>query len=445
MNRVIHKVQPTTPAIPQRMRVAAYARVSNDKMAMVESLAAQVSYYSAYIQRNPQWIYVGVFADEGLSGTKDNRPEFQRLISDCYAGKIDMVITKSLSRFSRNTLDTLNILRELKQRGVDVFFERENIHSNSGDGELMLTILSSYAQEESRSASENIKWRIRKKFEQGEISGWCQLYGYKIRRGKVMVDDYKAAIVRRIFEEYLAGDSATVIAKRLRLEGVPCEQGGQWKQFTVSEILRNEKYTGNQLLQKTFTKDHLSKRAKKNQGELPLYLVENAHPAIIDADTNQRVMKRMEGNQKAVKRPEPKMDEQLFRRKIICSHCGRHFIRKNTNGTPGYVCSTYSAEGKDFCLSKKIPETTLVEFSLKALGLPEFDKKLFDKEIDHIIARYPNDLAFVFRGGHTREYTWEDRSRVESWTDEMKKLAGDKTRSRIRSNSHGSHQESHEN
>jgi len=444
MNRVIHKVQPTTPAIPQRMRVAAYARVSNDKMAMVESLAAQVSYYSAHIQRNPQWIYVGVYADEGLSGTKNNRPEFQRLISDCYAGKIDMVITKSLSRFSRNTLDTLNILRELKQRGVDVFFERENIHSNSGDGELMLTILSSYAQEESRSASENIKWRIRKKFEQGEISGWCQLYGYTIRRGKVTIDDYKAEIVRRIFAEYLAGDSATVIAKRLRLECVPCEQGGHWKQFTVSEILRNEKYTGNQLLQKTFTKDHLSKRAKKNQGELPLYLVENAHPAIIDAETYQRAMRRMEGNQKTAKRPEPKMDDLLFRCKIICSHCGRHFIRKNTNGTPGYVCSTYSAEGKDFCLSKKIPETTLVEFSLKTLGVAEFDKELFDKEIDHIVAQYPNDLAFVFRDGHISEYTWEDRSRAESWTEEMKKSAGDKTRSRKGSNSHGIHQESHE-
>ncbi|HWQ98649.1 MAG TPA: zinc ribbon domain-containing protein [Clostridia bacterium] len=177
---------------------------------------------------------------------------------------------------------------------------------------------------------------------------------------------------------------------------------------------------------------------------MPLYLVENAHPAIIDAETYQRAMKRKEDNQKLSKRPEPKMDNQLFRRKIICSQCGRHFIRKNTNGTPGYVCSTYSAEGKDFCLSKKIPETTLIELSLSALAISEFDKELFDKEVNHIVARYPNELAFVFRDGHNCEYTWEDRSRAESWTEEMKKSAGDKTRSRKRSNSHGSHQESHE-
>ncbi len=174
---------------------------------------------------------------------------------------------------------------------------------------------------------------------------------------------------------------------------------------------------------------------------------------VVFADFNDLVLRtqscygkwqRMEDNQKTAKRPEPKMQDQMFRRKIICSHCGRHFIRKNTNGTPGYVCSTYSAEGKDFCLSKKIPEITLVELTLKALGIPEFNIALFDKEIDHIVAQYPNDIVFVFRDGHTCEYTWEDRSRAESWTEEMKKSAGDKTRSRKRSNSHGSHQESHE-
>ena len=175
MARIIHTKQPAIPTIRPRKRVAAYARVSIEKETMIESLAAQVGYYRTHIQRNPEWQYVAVYADEGITGTKSARPEFQRLIADCNAGLIDMVITKSLSRFSRNTLDTLNILRELKERGVDVFFERENIHSISGDGELMLTILSSYAQEESRSASENVKWRLRKKYEQGEITGWCQL------------------------------------------------------------------------------------------------------------------------------------------------------------------------------------------------------------------------------------------------------------------------------
>lgn len=445
MARIIHIKQPAIPTIQPRKRVAAYARVSIEKETMVESLATQVGYYRTHIQRNPEWQYVGVYADEGITGTKSARPEFQRLIGDCNAGMIDMVITKSLSRFSRNTLDTLNILRQLKERGVDVFFERENIHSISGDGELMLTILSSYAQEESRSASENVKWRLRKKYEQGEITGWCQLYGYTINHGIVEIDNLKSVIIRRIFSEYLAGESATVIAKRLRKEGMPCEQGGQWKQFTVSEILRNEKYTGCQLLQKTFTKDHLTKRVQKNQGELPMYLVEGAHPAIIDKETYRRAMALMESKKGTANRPQVKMEHQPFRRKIICARCGRHFIRKDTNGTPGYVCSTYSAEGKDFCPSKKIPEDTLVKLSAEALGLPAFDGTVFEQQIDYIIAAYPRKLTFIYRDGHTAEYIWEERSRSESWTDDMKKVAGEKTRARKKDTTHGSHQESNEN
>lgn len=445
MARTIHTRMPTISTIQPRKRVAAYARVSIEKETMIESLAAQIGYYRSHIQRNPEWQYVGVYADEGITGTKSARPEFQRLIADCSAGLIDMVITKSLSRFSRNTLDTLSILRQLKEQGVDVFFERENIHSVSGDGELMLTILSSYAQEESRSASENVKWRLRKKYEQGEITGWCQLYGYTISRGNVGIDNFKATIVRRIFSEYLAGESATVIAKRLRIEGVPCEQGGHWKQFIVSEILRNEKYTGCQLLQKTFTKDHLTKRAQKNRGELPLFLVEDAHPAIIDKETYRQAMTLMESRKDTANRPKVKMEDQPFRRKIICANCGRHFIRKNTNGAPGYVCSTYSAEGKDFCRSKKIPEETLVKLAVEALGLPAFDELVFEQQIDRIVAAYPKQLTFIYRDGHTAEYIWEERSRAESWTDEMKKAAGEKTKARKRNTTYGSHQESHEN
>ena len=162
MNRIIRKIRPTIPKAPKLKRVAAYARVSMEKETMLHSLSAQVSYYSAKIQRAPGWRYAGVYADEALTGTKAERPEFQRLLTDCRAGLIDMVITKSISRFARNTVTLLAVVRELKSLGVDVFFEKENLHSVSGDGELMLTILASYAQEESRSVSENCKWRIRK-------------------------------------------------------------------------------------------------------------------------------------------------------------------------------------------------------------------------------------------------------------------------------------------
>jgi site-specific DNA recombinase len=180
--RSIKRVEPSMPQIPVRKRVAAYARVSSGKDAMLHSLSAQVSYYSGYIQRRRGWEYVGVYADEALTGTKDERPEFQRLMNDCRDGKIDMVITKSIARFARNTVTMLEAVRELKSLGVDVYFEKENIHSLSGDGEVMLTILASYAQEESRSVSENCKWRVRKMFAQGRTNNGVML-GYRLIDG----------------------------------------------------------------------------------------------------------------------------------------------------------------------------------------------------------------------------------------------------------------------
>ena len=327
MNRVIHKVQPTIPAIPQRKRVAAYARVSNDKESMIESLAAQVSYYSAHIQRNPQWIYVGVYADEGLTGTKDNRPEFQRLIADCFAGKIDMVITKSLSRFSRNTLDTLNILRELKQKGVDVFFERENIHSNSGDGELMLTILSSFAQEESRSVSENCKWRIREKMKQGEMVGLRDMYGYVVERDKIFIEPRQAEIVLQIFGWYVSGDSSVVIARRLNAVGELTLKRAAWSARHVREILSNEKYAGNALLQKSYITDHLSKRKKRNRGEVQQYFVEQSHPAIVDIDTFHAVQEQLKLSGDRYKPSNPVNARYPFTGRIICGNCGKNFQR----------------------------------------------------------------------------------------------------------------------
>jgi len=275
MARIIHTRKPTVPAIQPRKRVAAYARVSIEKESMIESLAAQVSYYRSHIQRNPEWQYIGIYADEGITGTKSDRPEFQRLIADCNAGLIDMVITKSLSRFSRNTVDTLNILRELKQKGVDVYFERENIHSSSGDGELMLTILSSFAQEESRSVSENCKWRIRKKMEQGEIVGLRAMYGYIIRGKEIQIETRQAEIVREIFGLYISGESSVSIARNLNMRGEKTLTRVAWTPKHVREILTNEKYTGNALLQKTYISDYLKKNKTRNRGKLPTFFVEH--------------------------------------------------------------------------------------------------------------------------------------------------------------------------
>ena len=207
-------------AIPKRKRVAAYARVSSGKDAMLQSLSAQVSYYSELIQRHCDWKYCGVYSDEAITGTKDEREGFQKLLTACRDGKIDMILTKSISRFARNTVTLLSTVRELKALGIDVFFEEQNLHSQSTDGELLLTILASYAQEESLSASENQKWRIKRNFEAGKP--WdCTIFGYRVKNGVFEVVPEEAETVRLVFKWYLEGLGKQAIANRLGELGVP--------------------------------------------------------------------------------------------------------------------------------------------------------------------------------------------------------------------------------
>ncbi len=250
MERMIRKIEASAPKTIIRKKVAAYARVSSGKEAMLNSLSAQVSYYSQMIQGNSQWEYVGVYADEAMTGTKDKRAQFQKLLEDCREGKVDMIFTKSVSRFARNTLILLEVIRELKELNVDVYFEKENIHSISGDGELMLTILASFAQAESLSVSENCKWRIRKSFSQGELVNFRFMFGYTVNKKEITINEEEATIVRMIFKDYLDGMGTPLIAKKLRDMEVERPRGGIWSSVRVLEILRNEKYMGDALLQK---------------------------------------------------------------------------------------------------------------------------------------------------------------------------------------------------
>ena len=244
-------------AFPQKKpfllkRTAAYARVSSGKDAMLHSLSAQVSYYNQLIQSNPEWLFCGVYADEALTGTKENRAEFQKLLNRCRRGEIDLILTKSISRFARNTVTLLETVRELKTLGVDVYFEEQRIHSMSSDGELMLSILASYAQEESYSASENKKWQMRKDFEQGKV-GSMRMLGYRrTKSGKLEIVPEEAEIVRMIFLYYLSGMGKLAIAKKLNEQQICTVRGCAWTTEDVRRTLRNEKYTGNLLLQKSF-------------------------------------------------------------------------------------------------------------------------------------------------------------------------------------------------
>ncbi|MDD4510661.1 MAG: recombinase family protein, partial [Oscillospiraceae bacterium] len=380
--RVITKLKPISPPIPRRKRTAAYARVSSGKDAMLHSLSAQISYYSGYIQKRGEWEYVGVYADEALTGTKDERPEFQRLINDCRNGKIDMVITKSIARFARNTVTMLEVVRELKLLGIDVYFEKENIHSLSGDGEVMLTILASYAQEESRSVSENCKWRIRKRFAEGELVSLRFMFGYRVVKGEVQIDPDEVTVVRMIFNDYIGGMGGSLIAKKLRDMGVPSVRGGTWNAERVVALIKNEKYTGNALLQKKYVVDHLTKKEVWNKRRLPQYYAEDTHPAIIDMETFEMAQEVMEQRRRRFQNKTGVAPNRYpFTGKIECEGCGKNYKRKTTAGKSYWQCATYLQEGRNACHTKQIPEDILHTVTAEALELAVFDGVVFKERI----------------------------------------------------------------
>ena len=401
--------------IPKLKRVAAYARVSSGKDAMLHSLSAQVSYYSELIQNHSGWQYVGVYADEALTGTKDNRENFQRLLADCRDGKVDLIITKSISRFARNTVTLLKTVRELKTMGVDVFFEEQGIHSLSADGELMLTILASYAQEESLSASENQKWRVKQKFLNGEP--WHSvMLGYRAKGGRFVIVPEEAEIVRSIFADYLDGKGVLTIMKRLNESGILTQPGFTWHQASVQRILRNYTYTGNLLLQTKFRENHLSKRTRVNNGELPQYHIQNSHEPIIDMDTFTAVQIEMARRADQFGKPQTTATYP-FTGLITCAGCGKHYRRKMKETGPVWICATYNTLGKAACPSKAIPESVLDTIVDEIGGIGK---------ITAISAHNNNTLVFTLTTGEQIVKQWQDRSRRESWTPEKREAARQK-------------------
>ena len=430
MPRTIKKVV-QSPRLDAKKRVAAYARVSSGKDAMLHSLSAQVSYYSNLIQSNPDWLYAGVYSDEAKTGTKENRDGFLRLVADCRDGRINMVITKSISRFARNTVTLLETVREFKLLGVDVYFEEQNIHTMSADGELMLSILASYAQEESLSASENQKWRIRKGFEKGELIIWRFLLGYKVSKAGITIDEDSAMIVREIFSRVIAGESFNSISRDLNDRGLTCALGGRWCAQRIRETVANEKYTGNAMLQKRYRNNHLEKKLCRNTGELPMFYAEETHPAIIDDETFASAQAVLQKMREATKnRPRPQKSE--FTSKIYCPYCGKAYKRNTSNGSVGWNCSTFLSQGKAYCHGKKIPEATLKAVCAEVLGTGDYNSMVFDTLIERIEVPEDNHLRFIFKDGRTVERTWADRSRRESWTDEMRAAARQKALERRR-------------
>ena len=422
MGKRVSRVE-ALPKLAHEFRVAAYARVSSEKDAMRHSLSMQVSYYSNLIQSHPGWQYAGVYADEPVSGTKDSREEFQRMLSDCRAGKINMVITKSISRFARNTVTLLETVREFKGLGIDVFFEEQNIHSKSADGELMLTILASYAQEESRSVSENMKWRIRKAFEKGEIMCWRFLFGYRISKERgIEIDPVDGPITQEVFRRVAEGASLNSVARWLNQNGYFGALGGKWQVFRLREMLSNEKYIGNALLQKTYVNNHLEKKTMPNHGEVTQYYVTETHPALIDPETFATVQQRLAAiAEKHAGRPKRQTNE--FTSMIRCPNCGCNFRRTLKNGSPGWICPTYYTEGKAVCQSKKIPEDVLKKTLSEALHIDPWVPETFTERVEYLVASGPNTLDIHMWDGTVSVMIWKDRSRAESWRPEMREKA----------------------
>ena len=409
-----------------RQKVAAYARVSCGKDRHLHSIAAQVDYYKKKIQNNPLWLFKGVFADEDSTGTKFERRGFNELLSLCRAGEVDLVLTKSIQRFGRNTVELLKVIRELRDLGVAVDFERERINTLTADGELMITLLASFAQEESLSASENMKWAIRRGYEQGSLKQVRRTYGYLVKLGEVSIVPSEAAVVQEIFKRYALGELPGDIAKDLNRRGIRTLEGAIWRTNRLNQIVSNVFYTGNTLLQKLYVPNHLDKKQVKNRGELPQYYIENSHEPIVSMEIYQKVQE-IKAQRQYKKKPDTK---HMFSGKIVCGICGANFNRRYDRGKHKWQCCTYRRDGVKGCNSKQIPEETLQKVSATLLGLSSFDESTFTAKVEHIKAFNGNRLLFQMRDGTVFEEHWQDRSRSESWTTEMRKEAGKKTKER---------------
>lgn len=411
--------------MPKELKVAAYVRVSVESVQMHHSLEAQKEYYKQMIDNEPNWEFAGIYADKGISGTRiKQRTGFCEMIRDCEAGKINKILVKSVSRFSRNTVDLLNIVRKLKSQNISVWFEEQKIDSMTEEGELMLTLIVSIAQAESESISENEKWAIRKRFEQGIGNTKRRTFGYKWADDQMVIVPEEAEVVKQIFSDFLGGSSYMKIVDRLTEKGITTVNGKLFSTSAISRILRNITYTGNTLLQKTFIQDPISKKKKINKGELPQYFVENTHEAIIEMDTFQKVQEIFAYNKEVGKFPYNRTGKMYpFTKKVICGRCGRHYTRqlwntsKNGEKCPTWVCTGKKAEKYRRCDSKNIPEAKLMETSEKVLGIPEFDEELFFDKVESITVQGVHELLFCLHDGTEVIQHWEHTAQKASWTE----------------------------
>jgi DNA invertase Pin-like site-specific DNA recombinase/FtsZ-binding cell division protein ZapB len=370
----------------RKRRTAGYARVSTDHEEQLTSYEAQVDYYTKYIESREDWEFVSVYTDEGISATSTaKRDGFNKMVADALAGRIDLIVTKSVSRFARNTVDSLSTIRKLKEHGTEVYFEKENIWTFDGKGELLITIMSSLAQEESRSISENCTWGQRKRFSDGKVCvPYSRFLGYdRAEGGGLVINEEQAVTVRLIYKMFLEGATPFAIANHLTEQGI-LSPGGKpkWNQSAVKSILTNEKYKGDALLQKSYTVDFLTKKKKRNEGEIPQYYVENSHEAIIEPVVFEMV-------QQEITRRKPGKGRHsgvsMFSSRIRCGQCGSWYGSKVWHSNSKYRRTIWQCnekfKGEDKCATPHLDEE-----AIKRLFVSATNTLLADK--DEIIANF---------------------------------------------------------
>ena len=404
---------------PALKRVAGYARVSVDTFSSAHSLDVQSAFLKKRITSTPGWVDGGVFLDLGITGTKTDRPGFKALMEKCEKGEVDIIVTKSISRFCRNTVDLLSTVRHLKDIGVEVIFDENNISTFSYTGEMVLTFLASQAQEESRSISENVLWSIRKKFERGEGIPH-DLLGYRWNGSEYEIVEDEAEIVREIFSLYLTGIGPREISRLLRERGIKGLRGSPMSVNTVTNILRQEKYMGDSILQKTFTADHITHSKRRNRGERDRYYAEGTHPPIITAETFDEVQAEIERRRNTGSLEcNWRIEKSPFTSKVICRECGRTFRRKSSRQKNGMMyCKWTCGERIDRrrgtgCTSKSIPEWALYSLTAEILGKDDFTSDDFDASIDHILGGSYHEVTFVMRDGSEITKKWKNQKGAE--------------------------------
>lgn len=362
------------------LRVAAYCRVSTDKEDQRSSLAAQQTYFAQYIQGHQDWAPAGVFADEGLSGTSaSRRPQFRRMVQLALAGEIDLIVTKEVSRFARNTVDTLALTRELKAQGVGVIFLNDGIDTRQEDGEFRLTIMASVAQEESRKISQRTRWGQAQAMKRGVVFGNDSLYGYTLSHGRLTVRPEQAEVVRAVYRKFLAeGKGTYVIARELTQAGVapPLGPGDAWSSTAVLRLLRNEKYTGDLLQQKYLTTDHLTHKKIPNDGRQPQLLLRDHHEAIVSRADFLAVQEELARRRDLAGEGRRYSGSHWYSGKVVCGLCGKTFTAKTTHGKQGQVYRRFVCRGRAAgCPAKSLSGKGMEAAAAHVLALLPLDRQ----------------------------------------------------------------------